>query len=111
MIQICNYSKSEDGIDTSDTGQLKAQFNMDVNGSIQPVSAAFERTLKPIEFTRKEKEIAMTAEDLQKYSGEYDLSDTSVKVYTKGNIFYVSVQGQPDYELTPPGGDKVNIKS
>ena len=53
----------------------------------------------------------MTAEDLQKYSGEYELSDTSVKVYTKGNIFYVSVQGQPDYELTPPGGDKVNIKS
>ena len=57
MIQICNYSKSEDGIDTSGTGQLKAQFNMDVNGSIQSVSAAFEPTLRPIEFTRKEKEI------------------------------------------------------
>ena len=100
----------EEGIDTSDTGQLKAQFNMDVNGNIQSVSAAFEPALKPIEFIRREKEIPMTAEDLQKYTGEYDLNGTSVKVYTKSNTLYVLVPGQPDYELTSTGNDKFNIK-
>jgi hypothetical protein len=44
-------------IDTSDAGQLKLQFNMDVNGNTSSVSADFEPGLKPIEFSKKEKKL------------------------------------------------------
>ena len=42
----------EEGIDTSDAGQLKIQFNMDVNGTIQSALMALEPALKPIEFNK-----------------------------------------------------------
>lgn len=100
----------EEGIDTSDAGQLKIQFNMDVNGNIQSAAAAFEPTLKPIEFTRKEKEVAISVGDLQKYAGEYELSGATAKVYIKSNTLWLFVPGQPDYELTSVGNDKFTIK-
>jgi len=100
----------EEGIDTSDAGQLKVQFNMDINGNIQSASMAFEPTLKPIEFARKEKEVMMTAENLQKYAGDYELAGTTAKVYIKVNTLYLFVTGQPEYELTSVGNDKFVIK-
>lgn len=101
----------EEGIDTSDAGQLKIQFNMDVNGNIQSASAAFEPTLKPIEFYRKEKEVATTAGDLQKYVGDYELGAVTSKVYVKKNTLYLFVTGQPEYELASVGNDKFVIKN
>jgi hypothetical protein len=100
----------EEGIDTSDAGQLKIQFAMDVNGNIQSAAAAFEPTLKPIEFARKEKEVVMTAANLQKYVGDYELAGTTAKVYIKVNTLYLFVTGQPEYELTSVGNDKFVIK-
>jgi len=101
----------QEGIDTSDAGQLKFQFNMDVNGNISSASAGFEPALKPIEFSRKEKEVAVNSENLQKYTGEYELNGTMAKVYVKNNVLYVFVPGQPDYELTSNGDDKFTIKT
>ena len=100
----------EEGIDTSDAGQVKVQFNMDLNGNIQSASMAFEPTLKPIEFVRKDKEVVMTAENLQKYAGDYELAGTTAKVYIKVNTLYLFVTGQPEYELTSVGNDKFVIK-
>src|SRR5437016_2252790 len=79
----------QEGIDTSDAGELKLQFNMDVSGNISFVSAGFEPTLKPIEFTRKEKEVAVSNEKLQKYTGEYEAGGMTAKVYLKNNTLYV----------------------
>lgn len=101
----------EEGIDTSDAGQLKAQFNMDVNGNIQSASMAFEPALKPIDFTRNEREVTISTEALQKYAGEYELSGLTSRVYIKGNTLYLFVPGQPDYELVSVGNDKFIIKS
>lgn len=101
----------EEGIDTSDEGQLKLQFNMDINGNINSISAGFEPSLKPIEFTRKEKEVAVSGESLQKYTGEYESGGMTAKVYIKDNTLYVFVPGQPDYELASNGNDKFTIKN
>ena len=101
----------EEGIDTSDAGQLKIQFNMDVNGTIQSALMALEPALKPIEFNKKEKEVALTAEMLQKYVGEYELGAGTARVYIKSNTLYLFVAGQPEYELASLGSDKFTIKS
>ena len=99
------------GIDTSDAGQLKIQFNMDVNGNIQSALMALEASLKPIEFNKKEKEVALAADSLQKYTGEYELGGNTAKFYLKGNTLYLFVAGQPEYELASLGNDKFSIKS
>ncbi len=99
-----------EGLDTTDAGQLKFQFNTDVNGEIAGMLAGLEASLKPIEFTKKQKEVKMTAEGLQKYTGEYDLSGTTARVYVKNNTMYVFIPGQPEYELVLVGNDKFNIK-
>ena len=101
---------SLEGIDTTEGG-MKIQFNMDLNGDISSISAAFELGLKPIEFTRTEKELATTAESLQKYVGDYELSGVTAKVYLKKNTLCLFVQGQPEYELASVGSDKFVIKS
>ena len=101
----------EEGIDTSDAGQLKIQFNMDVNGTIQSALMALEPALKPIEFNKKEKEVTLTAEMLQKYVGEYELGAGTARVYIKSNTLYLFVAGQPEYELASLGSDKFTIKS
>jgi CubicO group peptidase (beta-lactamase class C family) len=100
----------EEGIDTSDAGQLKIQFNMDVNGNIQSALMGLEPSLKPIEFNKKEKEIALSVDSLQKYTGEYELSGTAAKLYLKANTLYLFVEGQPEYELVSLGNDKFTIK-
>jgi CubicO group peptidase (beta-lactamase class C family) len=101
----------EEGIDTSDAGQLKIQFNMDVNGNIQSALMALEPSLKPIEFDKKEKEVSLSADSLQKYTGEYELGGATAKFYLKGNTLYLFVAGQPEYELVSLGNDKFSIKS
>ena len=101
----------QEGIDTSDENPLKVQFNMNIDGNINSISVGFEPTLKPIEFTRKEKEVPISAESLQKYVGEYELSGVTAKVYTKNSTLYLYVPGQPDYELASLGNDKFTIKS
>lgn len=99
-----------EGIDTSDASPMKFQFNTDINGEVSSVFAGMEASLKPIEFVKKAREVKMTAEGLQKYTGDYDLNGTIIKVYTKGNTLYVFVPGQPEYELVATGNDKFNIK-
>jgi hypothetical protein len=84
---------------------------MNIDGNINSISAGFEPTLKPIEFARKEKEVPISAESLQKYTGEYELSGVTAKVYIKNTTLYLYVPGQPDYELASLGNDKFTIKS
>jgi hypothetical protein len=100
-----------EGIDTLAGSPMKFQFNTDINGDISSLFAGLEASLKPIEFVRKPKEVLMSAENLQKYVGDYDLNGTPIKVYTKGNVLYVFIPGQPDYELAAAGNDKFHIKS
>jgi hypothetical protein len=70
-----------------------------------------EPSLKPIEFNKKEKEIALSVDSLQKYTGEYELNGTAAKFYLKANTLYLFVDGQPEYELVSLGNDKFTIKN
>jgi CubicO group peptidase (beta-lactamase class C family) len=101
-----------DGIDTTDNegGQMFIQFNTAVNGDINSLSANLESALKPLEFTRKVKELATTAAEIRKFEGEYEIANVTAKVYSKGNTLYLFVPGQPDYELVAVGNNKFKFK-
>ena len=89
----------ETGIDTTETGSLRLNFSTSNAGEINAVRMLMEQTLDPIEFKHIPSTIEVSETDLQKYVGTYDLMGTDVKVYTKGDVLYVLVPGQPEYEL------------
>jgi CubicO group peptidase (beta-lactamase class C family) len=102
----------KEGIDTSDGG-VKLQFNMDQAGNISNISIDAEPSLgKPIIFTRTHNAIAVSKESLQKYTGQYSLGPNAIlKIYIKDEkTLWLSVPGQPEYELVPIEPNKFAIK-
>ncbi|MCW3086742.1 MAG: serine hydrolase [Sediminibacterium sp.] len=101
----------KEGIDTTEKSELRLQFQMSEAGEINAVNLALEPTLPPLKFTRAPKPKEVTAEELQKYVGEYTLNGVSPKVYIKDNkTLYILVPGQPDYELVPIDKNKFGLK-
>ncbi|MBY0480215.1 MAG: serine hydrolase [Chitinophagaceae bacterium] len=101
-----------DGIDTTDKSPLRVQFQMNEAGDISHIQMAIEPTLPPLKFTKTPKPKEITADELKKYVGDYDIAGAAIaKVYIKDNkTLYVLVPGQPDYELIPVDKDKFSIK-
>jgi hypothetical protein len=101
------------GIDTTEDGPLKVQFNMDQTGSICSISMNIEPSLnKPLVFNRTVKPNAITPAELQKYVGEYVIANVIVKCYIKNGVtLYLVVPDQPEYELAPIGKDKFVLKA
>lgn len=103
----------EFGIDTLN-GKLPipVQFRLNLAGEVESFNAQFESGLEPLVFKKQPKGIAIAGADLKKYEGDYSLSGTTVKVYTKaGNTLYVFVPGQPEYELSPQEAHKFALKA
>ncbi len=98
----------KEGIDTTGIN-FPAQFNTGLSGYIESASLTLESTVKPIVFTRSSKEIAN--DSLQAYTGEYEISNITIKVYTKtDSSLYMFVPGQPEYKLIPIDKDKFSLK-
>ena len=88
----------------SDTGgEWAAKFKQVDAGEIASVRMKIEGALDhPIEFDHEPNEIDVDLATLEKYTGEYDLSGTEIKVYIKNeNTLYLFVAGQPEYEVIP----------
>lgn len=93
-------------IDTSqmDIPQLLLHFSYDLKGEINSLKIALEAGLDPIEFDKKVEIIGMESSRLEQYVGDYSLSGVTVNVYINdGTTLYISVLGQPPYELAPTG--------
>jgi CubicO group peptidase (beta-lactamase class C family) len=102
-----------DGIDTTQTEGLKIQFTMNQAGEINAALMTLEEGLKPMEFARKPRPKAITAAELKKYEGEFELSPgATAKIYIKGEkTLYAFVEGQPEYELVPTDKNKFILKA
>lgn len=101
----------KDGIDTSDQN-TKLQFNTNLTGDIESVSINLEPSVKPIVFSRAAKAKEISKDSLAAYTGEYEISGVTIKIYTKEEkTLYMFVQGQPEYELVPVDTDKFNLKN
>jgi len=100
------------GIDTTDNGPLKVQFNMNQAGDIASIAMNLEPSLqKPLIFTRSAKVQTDSSLNMQKYVGEYLIATVTTKVYVKGKTLFLFVPGQPEYELLPIGKDKFALKT
>ncbi|AWO00767.1 penicillin-binding protein [Chitinophaga alhagiae] len=90
-------------VDSTGTG-LRFTFRYNDTGRVEKLLAPLESSLKsPIEFTYQPKQLAVPKSMLEKYTGEYLMGKASVRVYTKGDVLYVFVPGQPEYETSPTG--------
>ncbi len=97
-------------IDTADKG-TPLQFNMSTDGDIESFSAELEPGVKPLVFAKASKPKQVSKDSLLKYVGEYELGGTIGKIYLKNdNTLYMSVPGQPEYELFATDKDKFEIK-
>jgi CubicO group peptidase (beta-lactamase class C family) len=99
------------GIDTSESGPLRFNFTTNDAGEISGVKIKVEPELDAVEFKHKPNTIDVDSATLKKYTGEYDLAGTPVKVYIKnGNKLFVFLTGQPEYELLPIDKNKFAIR-
>ena len=101
----------EKGVNAENKYPWRFTFRTDEQGNISTVSIPMESPVKPTIFTRTEKSLALNADDLKKYEGEYTLGGLAAKVYRKGGTeLFLFVQGQPEYTLIPSGKDKFSLK-
>jgi CubicO group peptidase (beta-lactamase class C family) len=98
-------------IDTVNQEPTKVQFNLNLAGDIESASILLEPTVKPIQFARSAGAIAVAADVLTKYTGEYEMAGMTSKFYLKGDkTLYLFVPGQPEYELTPIEKNRFALK-
>lgn len=89
----------------------KLKFNLADNGDIASAESQLEQGVKTIVFEKLPPEMKIGKADLEKYTGEYNLSGTTIKVYIREpETLMVLVPGQPDYELVPAGEHLFNLK-
>ncbi len=105
------YEVVDSKMDSTQTSELRINFITNDSGEISGLKAKFEAALDPLIFKRKPNEIEIDKEVLKKYVGEYDLSSITTKVYLKGDVLYLFVPGQPEYELFPTASNKFSIKA
>lgn len=100
-------------IDLPDNNTMRFQFLSNALGEIDRISiAGFEPSVKELVFTKEPAAINLTKEELEKYTGEYSLSGSPVKIFIKeGKTLVAFLQGQPEYELVPQGNHKFNLKA
>ncbi len=87
----------------------KIAFSLNKSGEIISVALPLEPSVKDIVFTRKAAALSKVA--LNKFIGEYELEQTVVKFFLRGdNTLMASVPGQPEYELVAKQDNLFSIK-
>ncbi len=98
-----------EGIDTTSGGN-RVNFRTGEDGKISSFTITFEPSVKSIEFVFQPKAKPLTKEELEKYTGEYAIGGMTARVYLKGDVLYVFVPGQPDYETLYIGDHTFKLK-
>ena len=89
----------------------KVYFATDLKGNIASLSVQLEPSVKDIVFARAADKAMTEKGFLEKFVGTYILSEAEVKVALReGEVLFLTVPGQPDYELVPYKGTEFNLK-
>ena len=90
---------------------FKVSFLTDLKGNIGSLSIQLEPAVGPAVFTRLPEKAMMDRSFLEKFVGEYLIGEATATVFVKGeNTLFISVPGQPEYELVPYRGTTFNFK-
>ncbi len=91
--------------------KFKMSFATDIKGNIGSFGIQLEPAAKEIVFTRMPEKKMMDRSFLEKFVGEYELSGIVMTIALKGEkALFLSVPGQPEYELVPYKGTEFNLK-
>ena len=106
VFRIRSIEETEDNKDAA-----KIRFNSSNKGDIVSLEAQLEPSVKDIIFEKLAPAFIIKKDDLEKYTGDYDLAGETVKVYIRGeNTLMVLIPGQPDYELVAARLHEFDIK-
>jgi len=87
-------------------------FYADENGDIITLASKFEQSIDHIFFDKQSKKVKIERDGLEKYVGNYKFNSSSgCKTYLKGDVLYVFLSGQPEYELFPIDENTFSIKN
>jgi hypothetical protein len=89
---------------------VKMQFQSDVDGDIDRVTIPMEPAVAPIVFTRRAPASLADSATLALYVGTYDLAGQHVRVHIEHGKLFVTVPGQPDFELIPSKPGEFSLK-
>lgn len=106
-----NFAFAAEEADIDEENSMKGLFTINVQGEIESLKLPLEASVDEIVFKKEIVAINVKKEDLEKLTGDYELSGTIVKVYLRGEkTLMVLVPGQPDYELVPVKENTFNLK-
>lgn len=93
-------------------GPLNTQFSVlsNLRGEVEALEIELQPGVKPMRFERFNEALKSSKSELEKYVGDYDLMGTNIKCFLKGEVLYVNVPGQTDYELVPVEPNKFDLK-
>jgi len=92
--------------------QFTQWITKEMTGNSKSSEAILRVAPKPNATVYKPKAIYVNPSILQQYAGEYELKETTLKVYTKENDtnLYLFVPTNPEFEFIPTGEDKFSSK-
>ncbi|MES2627658.1 MAG: serine hydrolase [Bacteroidota bacterium] len=93
----------------TDGGALQLIFNTSANGKIEAFTVQLDEPSGLTTFAKSEKAVKLKTGELDKYLGEYLLEGVTIKIYTKGEVLWITVPGQPDYETVSVGDNVFNL--
>jgi CubicO group peptidase (beta-lactamase class C family) len=104
--------ETNEKIDTSERSDIRFVFNTAASGDIESIKIDnIEAPALNIIFKKIPKPKALTKEELNIYTGNYELAGTTINVTLKGDVLFAIVPGQPEYELVPlQEKDKFSLK-
>ena len=100
----------EDGKVNMSRGEFQINFRTNSDGAISEAMLKLEPTLDAIAFKRMPKVVELNTSILKQYVGEYELGGTTLKIYTTENDLFLTLPGQPEYELIPTEAHKFSFK-
>lgn len=91
-------SIDKNGVADTTESNLLFNFASGQDGKIQSIGILLDGSEKPVAFDIKPEVKVLSLKELEKYVGEYNMGQATVKVFLKGDTLFVFVPGQPEYE-------------
>jgi CubicO group peptidase (beta-lactamase class C family) len=88
----------------------KLQFQTNVKGDVDAVTAPLEPSVKPILFTKRPDKKLSDPEYLKRFEGQYELAGQTATIRLQGHVLTLKQADGPPVELIPDRNDEFNLK-
>ena len=91
---------------------ITIHFGFNEDGDVSTLNMRLETLIEKMVFERSPLGIEVASAILEEYIGDYDLMGTPIRIFTKNQeTLFISIPGQPEYELWPTGKHKFSLKN